>query len=294
MTKSYLLPSLLSLLVLASCSNSPVSETPVGSDTEPTSAEAKHEESIFSSEREIIWDEEFDTTCLDYVGTVLPYIKNDDYSLTLTQDDYGDPLLKALVYFNSEEDLDLSCSTYSGICEAAGYQISFKTVRSYDPSTMTFLEYDCYYADMMLTKKKAIELQFLLGADSRGRDCLGIFAFNYINYDKTKWPSVFVEDLIGHDIPHLEDPSYTYSAFELTDEKLGNYIEIVQHGTEFADEERYKTLFEENGLAIISNYYDTGEGYYAYDASSTYCINFHYDINYYNAMVFYVFLNQNF
>lgn len=293
MTKSYLLPSLLSLLVLASCSNGPVSETPLGSDTEPTSVETKNEESFSSNERKIIWDEEFDTTCLEYVGTVLPYIENNGYSLTLTTDDYGDPLIKTLVYFNSEEDLNVSCSTYSGICEAAGYQISFETVRSYDPSTMTFLEYDCYYADMMLTKKKAIELQFLLGADSSGRDCLGIFAFNYINYDKTKWPSVFVEDLIGHDIPHLDDPSYTYSAFELTDEKLGNYVEIVQHGTEFADEERYKTLFEENGLVINSNYYDAGEGYYAYDASLTYCINFVYDTNHYNAMLFYVFLNQN-
>ena len=287
-----------SLFVLTACGASPTgfpSEKTDKLDTFVTTSEQEETENVpINNElpHTPIWDEDFDETCLDSIGVVIPYLENKSYHLSVTTDDYGDPLVQAYVYFDSEEELESSADRYATICEADGYQVTYETMRQFDPTTMSYLEFGLYYADIVIDKKTAVELQFLLGADEKGVDCLGIFGFNFLYFDKNSWPSIFVEDLVGEDIPHLEDPLYTYSAWELHDDALGNYVEIVQYGTEYDDEQRYVELFEEKGYTIDDSEADE-YGYFAYSEDNSYCVNFYYDINYYYAMTFYIIKNPN-
>ena len=144
---------------------------------------------------------------------------------------------------------------------------------------MTTIIYDVYYADKVITSTLGIELQFLEGS-YKGKECMGIFAYNYLIAPKNYWPSEIVKSFLGFDIPHLEDDgNYVYKVEIYTDYL---YIRITNPNSN--DQERYAKLLRENNYIVEEEYYDEETGDYygqmAYLANKEYFIQFGQTANY--------------
>lgn len=270
-------PSILSLLTIVSCQKLDSNVTS-SSDTYSYLDDFQN----ITTPVDYVWDYNFDTTCINLIGEVIPYIENSNYNLVVKKSSIGDSILKALIYFDSTEKLNQSCEDYSKICIENGF-----TVENEDND-----EY--YHATKVIDEEnsKGLELQFLCGLDSKNKPCFGIFAFNYLHYDQKKWPSVFPIKLLGNDIPHLEEnEKYIYSAFLLNDSNLGNYVQILHYGVDKDTLISYKELYEKEDF-FIEDHTSSNFGYIAYEKNSKYCVNFLYDESC-NAINLYIFKNNN-
>lgn len=233
------------------------------------------------------WGIELGTILEKNLGIDLPYISCDSFTYDDKIDDYGDPLTVIYCYFESEEALDNSPNVYASLCEKDGYDVTLETIGS-TIDGVTYV-YDCYFADKIISDTKGIELQFLLGADNLGRDCLGIFAFTYKNYDKNVWPATLISEYLdGATIPSVDGEGYTYNYWSLIDNSGNEYLEIVVYGTSFEDEGKYCATLAKNGYVVDNSNYDE-YGYLAMSSDGKIGLSFYYDYNYYNGIVIYIY-----
>lgn len=218
------------------------------------------------------WGEEYNETIIGSLKCDIPYIEVDNFDVVLSEDEYGDPLVMIFLYF--DEDLITSkLEEYSSICANEGYLIEKTTNAGVGDDNMTTIIYDVYYADKVITSTLGIELQFLEGS-YKGRECMGIFAYNYLIAPKNYWPSEIVTSFLGFDIPHLEDDGNYIYKVELYTDYL--YIRITNPNS--YDQERYANLLKENNYIVEEEYYDEEIGDYygqmAYLANKEYFIQF--------------------
>ncbi len=233
-------------------------------------------ESSFSTSNKIDskWGKQYNEMIIDTLGEDIPYIENTGYDIVSSVDDFNEPMVIFYVYFN--EDIALKLEEYSSILKNEGYEVSLKTQNSYDPS-YGFIQYDLYLADKVVTDTKGIELQFLEGS-YQNKECMGIFAFNYVHDEKNVWPTNLVTSLLGHDVPHLEDKEgYEYYA-KINSDGENKYIDIIIYNVDSNAENEYAKLLEENGFTVTDATYDqeTGEymGRFAYSPDGQYVIQF--------------------
>jgi hypothetical protein len=284
MKTSKIILSLFSLL-LVSCGS--FSSTAGLTSTSSNESSSEIDSVSSSLKRNSLWGEELGNLSYDTLGFDLPYLTNSSFNYNLSKDDYGDPLLIVHCFFEEEEKLDSSMSDYGQILSDLGFSLDYETQSYFDQDQLAYITYDICYADYDIDGMTGIELQFLLGQDN-GKDCLGIFAFNYAIVSSSSWPTNLLKKVLGLEIPKYEKDGFTYNGYELTDNDLGNYVEIVINGSTYDDEKAYYDILQDKEFTIDDSKYDEF-GYYATDKEDTYVINFFYDLNYYNALVIYIF-----
>lgn len=274
MKKIVLLPL---VLLLSACQNVDNLSSTSSLDTTTSSTP------LFTSK----WGEELGKVLEKNFGVDLPYISCNSFSYEDSIDDYGDPLTIIYCYFDNEEMLDDSPNLYATECEKAGYEVELETMGT-TIDGVTYV-YDCYFADKVVSSDTGIELQFLLGADDQGVDCLGIFAFSYDYYDETLWPGDLISKYLdGATIPEFVGEDLTYSYWSLLDENNLEYLEVVVYNTYYEDETTYYNILLENGYTIDDSSYDE-YGYIAISSDGKVGLNFFYDLNYYYGLVIYIF-----
>ncbi len=266
--KKYLVFSL-SLLSLVACGGNKVSN-----ESNNSLSGGEIVESSTTSKIDSKWGKQYNEMIIDTLGADIPYIENTGYDIVSSVDDFGEPMVIFYVYFN--EEISLKLEEYSAILKTEGYSVSLNTQNNYDPS-YGLIQYDLYVADKVVTDKKGIELQFLEGS-YKNKECMGIFAFNYVHDEKNVWPTNLVTSLLGHDVPHLEDNgSYEYSA-RINVDGNNKYIDMVIYNVDSNVENEYAKLLEEYGFTVTDATYDqeTGEymGRFAYSPDRKYVIQF--------------------
>ena len=207
------------------------------------------------------WGKQYNDVIIGNLGEDVPYIESDGYDIVLSTDDYDDPMVIFYVYF--DESIEAKMEEYSMIAQVEGYSVTLATQSTYDP-TMGFIQFDIYYADKVIDNTRGIELQFLEGT-YKGKECMGIFAFNYAHDDEYSWPTNLVTSLLGYDIPHLEDNG-TYKYYARINSE--GYIDMVIYNVDSNAADEYEALLKEYGFTVTEDVYDqeTGEymGKYAY------------------------------
>lgn len=230
---------------------------------------------------ESLYGEQFTDQIIGNLKVDLPFMEADEYNCEVKEDSFGDPLVCLYLFYNDASiDLSSKLEEYSLICESENYTTTMSTQREFDQSTGTFSEYNLFYADKNIDDVNAVELQFLVGAKD-SKDCIGIFAFNYIIVDPASWPTNLVLDVIGEDVPHLpDDGSYTYSASQEIDSETGTeYVFISIKGAYYDEEEAYRDLLKTLNFTIDETQYDT-YGYFVYSPDNSYVIQFKYSESY--------------
>lgn len=201
-----------------------------------------------------VWGDEYAETIVGSLGEDIPYIDCDSFECEKSQDDFGDPLICLYVYFDDASSLDLKLEEYAQIARGNGYEVTIST--GFDSSS--FVYYDVYFADKVINDKTGIELQFLLGGRNN-RDCLGIFAYNYVYDEPDRWPTNLVTSLLGYDIPHLEDTGEYKYTYQIHPE---GYIDMVISNVPDDAEEIYIALLTENRYSVTDDQYDEDTGEY--------------------------------
>lgn len=214
------------------------------------------------------WGEEYTSDIIGNLGEDLPRLPCDKFDVIVEEDDFGDPLVEIFCYIPEDEIQD-ALVTYADMCSIAGYEVTYDTQMGWDTDGFTRYYYDVYFADKVITPIKGIEMQFLEG-NHKGKECLGIFAYNYTYAPEDAWPTNLVVDLLGHDLPHLEDNGkYRYDSHINSE----GYIDIIIKNVAWDAEEEYTKLLEDNFYTVVpygdlmddADEYDYSEyGYYAF------------------------------
>ncbi len=208
------------------------------------------------------WGEEYTETIIGTLGEDIPYLAAcDSFEVSLSSDDFGDPMVVIYCYMN-EEDIQSTLDDYAEICAMNGYEVTYDTIGDWDQSSMCYYYYDVFFADKVISETKGIEMQFLEG-NNKGRECLGIFAYNYTYVDENIWPTALVKDLLGHDIPHLEDTGYYNYDVKIHAE---GYIDMTIKNVDYNAEEMYIELLEDEGY-LVAPYGDFMDDADEYDYS---------------------------
>ena len=267
----------LSLFLVVSCVATPVSESTspsISDDSVSTETSISEDNSTSTEPVKPVskWGDEYSELIIESLGEDIPYIDCPSYDIELSFDDYGDPMVVFYLYF-AEADFDNKLEEYAIIADSEGYLVSLETVSYWDP-TYGRISYDVYFADKAISDSKGIEMQILIGSHNY-RDCIGIFAYNYVVDSPNYWPSNLVESLLGYDIPHLEDTGeYTYYA-KINPE---GYIDMVIYNVSSTADEDYYALLEAHDYLVTDEMYDeeTGEymGRFAYSPDGKVCIQF--------------------
>lgn len=231
-----------------------------------------------SSSYQSLWQE----TIWNHINQVfahdIPYFDGaNSYSSTIVVEN-EENILEIFCYFENEEDLSNAPDKYANLCESSGWSVEKVTNGYLDPDTLIQYTYDVYYADLQVSDTLGLEMQFLIGADSKGKDCFGIFGYTYTPFDGSKWPSDIIKSILGYDVPQLSAEGYTYQV-----EVDGEDIYIVIEHTTPEDETAYYNFLTSLGYIIDDTNY-AQYGYVAYDENYTHVIQFWYDTQYFNAM----------
>lgn len=218
------------------------------------------------------WGEEYSELIIGTLGADIPYIECPSFEIKLSKDDYGDPMVVFYLYFKDSE-LEEKLEEYAMIADYSGYYVEFATQNSFDPS-YGFIQYDLYYASKAISDTRGIEMQILIGSNGY-RDCIGIFAYNYVVDVPNSWPSNLVESLLGYDVPHLPDTGeYEYYA-KINPE---GYIDMIIYNVSATAEDEYCSILEANDYLVTDELWDeeTGEymGRFAYSPDGDVVIQF--------------------
>ena len=221
------------------------------------------------------WGSKYNEIIIGNLGADIPFIEAPKYEVQESEDDFGDPLIIIYLYFE-ESEIEAKLEEYSLICQNEGYVVNFTQQNYWDYDNFEEYVYDVYYADKEISDSLGMELQFLEG-NNKGKECLGIFAYNYAVDSPYAWPTNLVTSLLGHDVPHLPDEgNYTYEVHINADSTAGNYIDMIISGVSSTAEDDYAALLIEAGYDVSDPTYD-GEDYmgrYAYSPDYDYCIQF--------------------
>ncbi|MFA6830068.1 MAG: hypothetical protein WCR67_05145 [Bacilli bacterium] len=277
----FLLPVL--AMSLAGCTNSSASASDV-SVSKITSSEISSDESTevstsvsteeTSVKEESLWGEDYTESIIDNLSTDIPYLNVPSFDLVMSEDSFGDPLVCMYLYVE-ESEIVTKLNEYAEIVSNQGYAVEYTTNSQMDDSGVIYT-YDVYYADKVITSSLGIELQFLEGS-YRGKECLGIFAYNYIYDDPSYWPTNLVTYLLGQDVPHLEDTG-EYSYVSHINQDTYNYIDMVIKNVSDDSDTEYASLLEGYGYTVTDEEYDeeTYEylGRFAYADDNSHVIQF--------------------
>lgn len=239
-----------------------------GCSSNGTSSVSSSSSSVLTYESN--WGSEYAETIVGSLGEDIPYIECESFECVAAKDDFGDPLICLYVFFEEGSALDIKMEDYAQIARNNGYEVTIST--GFDQNSLVY--YDVYFADKVINDKTGIELQFLLGGYNN-RDCLGIFAYNYVYDEPNKWPTNLVTSLLGHDIPHLEDTGEYKYTYQIHPE---GYIDMVISNVPDNAEELYISLLTSNDYDVSEDQYDqeTGEylGKFAYPQDKKHGIQF--------------------
>lgn len=267
---SLLIPS---LFLGMGCNHIIENSTSVESSSDNPISEVISEPSLSDSK----WGTTYSETIIGNLGIDIPYISAPNYDVVESEDDFGDPLIIIYLYFE-ESEIASKLEEYSLICQNEGYVVSLEQSGYIDPHNGDRYTYDVYFADKEIDDKLGIELQFLEG-QNKGKECLGIFAYNYVVDSPYAWPTNLVTSLLGHDVPHLKDEgNYSYNVHINSDGAGGKYIDMIIQGVATTAEEDYIYLLEDAGYQVEKDLYDpeTYEymGNMAYDKDMSHVIQF--------------------
>ena len=244
MKRKVLLP-LLVVLIAGCASGTELSDSKSDGSENPVSS---------SSVYESAWGSEYAEAIVGSLGEDLPYIRGTSFECEVAEDDFGDPLICLYVYFDDSDSLEFKLEEYASIARNNGYEVTVST--GFDQDSFSY--YDVYFADKVIDAATGIELQFLLGGHNN-RDCMGIFAYNYVYDEPGKWPTNLVTSLLGYDIPHLEDTGTYQYTYQIHPE---GYIDMVISNVPVDTEDAYVTLLTENGYTVTEDQYDEETGDY--------------------------------
>ncbi|MCH5171704.1 MAG: hypothetical protein J1F31_02580 [Erysipelotrichales bacterium] len=262
----------LSLFLVVSCTTNPASESNNPSISDEPSISEDNSTSIEPVKPVSKWGEQYSDLIIGTLGEDIPYIECPSFDIELSYDDYGDPMVVFYLYFK-EADFEAKLDEYGGIADAEGYLVSLETVSYWDPNYGR-ISYDVYFADKEISSSRGIEMQILIGSHNY-RDCIGIFAYNYVVDNPNYWPTNLVESLLGYDVPHLEDTGeYEYYA-KINPE---GYIDMIIYNVSSTADDDYCALLEAYDYLVTDEMYDedTGEymGRFAYSPDGDVCIQF--------------------
>lgn len=237
----------LSLLMGVSCDKQ---DAPSTSEDNSISLSSSSSSEVKNSK----WGSEYNDLIIGTLGDDIPYIEAPSFEIVESKDDFGDPLIIFYLFF-AQDSLDASLENYAQIAADDGYTVDIVTQGGFDPDTFTSFQYDVYYADKELDDVNGIELQFLIG-NYKNKECVGIFAYNYIITPDDAWPTNLVISLLGHDIPHLEDTgNYAYET-HINATEGGKYIDMIITGVANTCEDDYANLLKNNGYQVTEEQYD--------------------------------------
>ena len=188
------------------------------------------------------WGEEKAETMYDTFHALIPYLEAEEHEFVYSKDEYGDDILSAFFYYNSDEVAEAKVDEYAELCYSKGYDVEQSTDTYYDWDTYTVYEYSVVYADKVIKDSIGFEMQFLASIRN-SRPCLGVFAYNYVYCPKDTWPDAAVEHLLGDRanlVPTLDEESRTYNFIYDVDSNSGSIcLEIQVSGGSYEDEETY-------------------------------------------------------
>lgn len=225
------------------------------------------------------WPTEIAQKLESSIGYDIPYIEATDYISYVTEDDFGDPMMVIQCVYDLQSDSENAIVRYANVCQEEGYAVEFTTQRVWDPTQLSYIEYEVYYADKQMSDTLGVEIQFLLGGNSNVEQ-LGIFAYTYPIVDEKSWPTNLVTSFLGYDVPHYEEEGATYAATLELDSDNTPYVYIRITGVNSEAEERYKTILTEKKYTIVDDNYNEGYGYYAFAKDQSHCVQFGYTENY--------------
>lgn len=218
----------------------------------------------------------------------IPYLEANEYYAKAQTDEFNEPQLILGLSFENDDDLSESMDRYYMALDEADWDVKIETVRNSDG--MSLVEFDCGFADKVISKDLAIEVQFVIGrADSNAtKDQLCIIAFTYVPVEETIWPTALLEHYLGFDIPHYEKEGASYSAQVSMDEQYHvPVVDIFVSNVDATSEEEYYEVLEQAGYQIDDSEYANGNGYYAFSADGSHALCFFYNSFY--GLVIYVY-----
>lgn len=225
------------------------------------------------------WPTEIAKQLESSIGYDIPYIEASDYTSYVTNDDFGDPMMVIQCIYEKQSDSENAIVEYANLCQNEGYTVNFVTQRTWDPTHLSYIEYDVYYADKVMSETEGVEIQFLLGGNT-DVERLGIFAYTYPLVDEKSWPTNLVTHFLGYDVPHYEAEGATYHAALELDADNVPYVYIQIQGITKQAEDDYKEILTNKRYTIVDDSYDEGYGYYAFAKDQSHCVQFGYTDNY--------------
>ena len=252
--------------IVTSEATSEIIESSVSSAIESSSKEKVYPEEVYSS----LYGEDAAKTMVDTLGAVVPYFGSDYFDYEVTVDDFGDPAMWLYLYYEVEDD------AYSGLeplawtlYEDGGYACTISQARFVDYETYSYFYVDVLYADKVLTRRRAIEIQAVASNKSyEGKmyGCIGMYCFNYLpNVTPKEFPTLAIESLVGkNDIPVIDNSeglyTFDFTFYLLEDGSKALLISVDSEDGVFDLEELYFNLLIEQGY-LISRFDDLNEEY---------------------------------
>lgn len=218
----------------------------------------------------------------------IPYLEASSYYAKTEKDEYNEPQLILGLSFENDDDLLTAMDNYYVACEEANWDVKIETVRNSDG--VNIVEFNCGFADKVISEDLAIEIQFVIGkADPETtKDQLCIIAFTYVPVDQNVWPTHLLEHYLGFDIPHFEKEGASYNAQVSMDEQYKvPVVDIWIGNVDASAESEYYAILEAAGYAMDDSDYENGNGYYAFSKDGSHAICFYY--NSYYGFVIYVY-----
>ncbi len=221
------------------------------------------------------------------LGYDIPYIEAESYVAEASVDEYNEPIITIGCTFSTDEELDSAMDTYYSICDSQGYTMARQTIRQ-PAGDGGYYEFDCGFADLVVSDDFAIEIQFTIGRinASQEKEQLCIVAFTYVPVDENRWPTNLLEHYLGFDIPHYEFSGAKYESSVEMDKTYNVPIVTINvtNASETSEQEYYDQLVG-LGYTIDDSSYAEGYGYYAYAKDNSHCIEFYYH-SFYGLLIF--------
>lgn len=282
---------LLSALALTSCggNSSYVSTEEISqvSSSEISSVSVSEEEISYENPYIVNspWGKEVASFLYENIHAIFPYLASDYVEYELSKDSMGDPMTILYLYYNDEESATSAYESYGDTCASYGYSSFYGQDYSVD-ETGSILVYQLLTCDLIIKENLGLELMVVQSVKN-GKDCIGIFAFNYLYIEPKTYPQLAIDQLLGENnkyvptIPIIDQEDYTYgfTFFPSTNEDGSQYknLEIVIKGPGYEIEGEYFNLMadilegygqvkvdrlDEDKYEVLYEYSEWEDGYY--------------------------------
>ena len=195
------------------------------------------------------WGKDKACTMYDTFHALIPYMEANDYEFVYSVDEYGDDMLSAFFYYESDEASEKANEDYINLCASKGYEVEVVPQSYVDWDTLTQYTYTVSYASKVIKGSIGFEMQFLASVRG-GKSCLGVFAYNYVYCPKDSWPNAAVEHLLGNRaniVPTVTGGS-KYEFLWDVDSQKNVVLEIQITGLSVNVEEEYFNTLKSKGI----------------------------------------------